>query len=102
MKETRHTDGYSLRASKKWKMGACNRYSSRVNYLIDSDELIRRAPRLEVKLTVSLCRLKLLHSKAVTFMAGYENAESSLDVKTEIDGFVSRPSPLVIQKFFII
>ena len=90
------TDGYALRASHrdgKWERVI--RYSEvNSDYLIDSDELIRRAPvggtvDTGIKVIESLyVGLNYYYSKAVTFMAGYENAENSNN--EDIDGLRAR------------
>lgn len=78
------TDGYALRASfKDGKWEPVIRYS-KVNsdYVIDSDELIRRAPSGgtvdsgDNKIESLYLGLNYYYSKAVTFMAGYEDTES--------------------------
>ena len=96
------TDGFSLRLSKKSnKWEPVIRYSKVTSdYLIDSDELIRRAPYItndagnkndinsggEIESTY--VGLNYYYSKAVTFMTGYENAE--LSNGDEIDGLRAR------------
>lgn len=95
------TDGFSLRLSKKSdKWEPVIRYSKVTSdYLIDSDELIRRAPLMssigsendnnsggEIKSTY--VGLNYYYSKAVTFMTGYESAE--LSNGDEIDGLRAR------------
>ena len=75
-------DGYSLRASiKNGKWEKVIRYSTlESNWGIDSDELIRRAPSggslVDGKLKSIYLGVNYYYSKAVTFMAGYEDAES--------------------------
>ena len=88
------TDGYSLRASfKNGKWEPVIRYSTvSSNFLIDSDELIRRAPvggtvgrdddetafNDDAELKSTYVGINYYYSKAVTFMAGYEDAESTI------------------------
>ena len=90
------TDGYALRASNKnGKWEQVIRYSKvNTDYLLDSDELIRRAPKVsdvpkgDNELKSLYLGLNYYYSKAVTFMAGYENAENSNN--EDIDGLRAR------------
>ena len=94
------TDGYAIRASlKNGKWEPVIRYSeANSDFVIDSDELIRRAPKGgtvnsgENEIESLYVGLNYYYSKAVTFMAGYENAESLSNdiIDTEIDGFRAR------------
>ena len=94
------TDGFSLRASfKNGKWEPVIRYSkANSDFVIDSDELIRRAPSGGTvndgnnEIESLYVGLNYYYSKAVTFMAGYEDAESTssgLD-GVEIDGIRTR------------
>ena len=90
------TDGYSLRASyRDGKWEPVIRYSkANSDFVIDSDELIRRAPSGgtvddgDNEIESLYVGLNYYYSKAVTFMAGYEDAEltSSGTDGVEIDG----------------
>ena len=79
------TEGYSLRASiRNGKWEPVIRFSSvESDWKIDSDELIRRAPNggglsgTGCELDSTYVGLNYYYSKAVTFMAGYEDAEST-------------------------
>ena len=90
------TDGYALRASyRDGKWEPVIRYSEvNSDYLIDSDELIRRAPvggtvKTGIKEIESLyVGLNYYYSKAVTFYTGYEKAENSDN--EDIDGLRAR------------
>lgn len=94
------TDGYAIRVSRKnGKWEPVLRYSVvESDYVIDSDELIRRAPlggsvkSTGSKIESTYVGLNYYYSKAVTFMAGYENAEStkSGSIPVEIDGLRAR------------
>lgn len=97
--EAGEADGYSIRASiKSGKWEPVIRYSTaESDWKIDSDELIRRAPNGGgasgdgSELTSKYIGLNYYYSKAVTLMAGYEDAESSdEDDNFEIDGFRAR------------
>ncbi|NCG09383.1 MAG: porin [Verrucomicrobia bacterium] len=94
--------GYALRASYKMdKLEPVIRYSvlKADRYLIDTDELIRRAPKggtvsgTDNEIESFYLGLNYYYSKAVTFMAGYENAEAENGAGTdtaEVDGFRAR------------
>jgi phosphate-selective porin OprO/OprP len=94
------TDGYAIRVSRKdGKWEPVLRYSVvESDYEIDSDELIRRAPlggsvkSTGSKIESTYVGLNYYYSKAVTFMAGYESAESTKSGSTpvEIDGLRAR------------
>lgn len=94
------TDGYSIRASyKSSKWEPVIRYSEvKSDYVIDSDELIRRAPlggtvdSGDNKIESLYFGLNYYYSKAVTFMAGYEDAESTSTGSdaAKIDGLRAR------------
>lgn len=93
------TEGYSLRASiRNGKWEPVIRFSSvESDWKIDSDELIRRAPNggglssTGCELDSTYVGLNYYYSKAVTFMAGYEDAESTDGSTTyEIDGLRAR------------
>ena len=93
------TEGYSLRASiRNGKWEPVIRFSSvESDWEIDSDELIRRAPDggglsgTGCELDSTYVGLNYYYSKAVTFMAGYESAESTNGSKTyEMDGLRAR------------
>ena len=79
------TEGYALRASvRNGKWEPVIRFSSvESDWKIDSDELIRRAPSggslsgTGCELESTYVGLNYYYSKAVTFMAGYEDAEST-------------------------
>lgn len=88
--------GYSLRASKR--TGAYEpviRYAKidAGSFAIDTDELIRRAPKVnsilgfDSEMTSLYLGVNYYYSKAVTFMAGYEQAEAE---SSEVDGFRAR------------
>jgi phosphate-selective porin OprO/OprP len=94
--------GYALRASYKMdKFEPVIRYSflKADGFEIDTDELIRRAPKGgtvsggDNEIESFYLGLNYYHSKAVTFMAGYENAEATNGAGTdtaEVDGFRAR------------
>lgn len=94
------TDGFALRASyKDGKWEPVIRYSkAKSNFVIDSDELIRRAPSGgtvndgDNEIESLYFGLNYYYSKAVTFMAGYEDAESTSSGTdgVEIDGLRAR------------
>ena len=73
------------------------RYSvANSDFVIDSDELIRRAPSGgtvddgDNEIESLYVGLNYYYSKAVTFMVGYENAESTSSNNEEIDGLRAR------------
>lgn len=94
--------GYALRASYKMdKWEPVIRYSvlKADAFEIDTDELIRRAPKGgtvtggDNEIESLYLGLNYYYSKAVTFMAGYENAEAENGAGTdtaEVDGFRAR------------
>ena len=94
--------GYALRASYKMdKFEPVIRYSflKADGFQIDTDELIRRAPKGgtvsggDNEIESFYLGLNYYYSKAVTFMAGYENAEATNGTGTdtaEVDGFRAR------------
>ncbi len=93
------TEGVSLRASmRNGKWEPVIRYSSvESDWAIDSDELIRRAPNggglggQGSELDSKYIGLNYYYSKAVTFMAGYEDAESTNGIDTfTMDGLRAR------------
>ncbi len=93
------TEGYSLRASiRNGKWEPVIRFSSvESDWKIDSDELIRRAPNggglsgSGCELDSTYVGLNYYYSKAVTFMAGYEDAESTRGSEAyEMDGLRAR------------
>ena len=94
------TDGFALRASyKDGKWEPVIRYSkANSDFVIDSDELIRRAPSGgtvddgDNEIESLYVGLNYYYSKAVTFMAGYEDAESTSSGAdgVEIDGLRAR------------
>ena len=93
------TEGYSLRASiRNGKWEPVIRFSSvESDWKIDSDELIRRAPNggglsgSGCELDSTYVGLNYYYSKAVTFMAGYEDAESTDGATTiDMDGLRAR------------
>ena len=94
------TDGFALRASyKDGKWEPVIRYSkAKSDFVIDSDELIRRAPSGgtvndgDNEIESLYVGLNYYYSKAVTFMAGYEDAESTSSGTdgVEIDGLRAR------------
>jgi phosphate-selective porin OprO/OprP len=97
--EGNDTEGYSLRASiRNGKWEPVIRYSSvESDWKVDSDELIRRAPSggdlsgLGGELDSTYVGLNYYYSKAVTFMAGYEDAESTDGTTTyDMDGLRAR------------
>lgn len=97
--EGNDTEGYSLRASiRNGKWEPVIRYSSvESDWKVDSDELIRRAPSggslsgLGGELDCTYVGLNYYYSKAVTFMAGYEDAESTDGTTTyDMDGLRAR------------
>ncbi|MFL2835097.1 MAG: porin [Coraliomargaritaceae bacterium] len=97
--EGNDSEGYSLRASiRNGKWEPVIRYSSvESDWKVDSDELIRRAPSggslsgLGGELDSTYVGLNYYYSKAVTFMAGYEDAESTDGTTTyDMDGLRAR------------
>ena len=93
------TEGYSLRASiRNGKWEPVIRFSSvESDWKIDSDELIRRAPNggglsgSGCELDSTYVGLNYYYSKAVTFLAGFEDAESTDGSTTyEMDGLRAR------------
>lgn len=94
--------GYALRASYKMdKFEPVIRYSvlKADGFEIDTDELIRRAPKGgtvsggDNEIESFYLGLNYYYSKAITFMAGYENAEAENGAGTdtaEVDGFRAR------------
>lgn len=87
-------DGYSLRAA--YKMGKFEpvvRYSyiQADTFEIDTDELIRRAPSGgtvtggDNEIDSFYVGLNYYHNKAVSFMVGYEMAETDSDTGDEVD-----------------
>lgn len=94
--------GYALRAAYKMdKWEPVIRYSvlKADAFEIDTDELIRRAPKggtvtgSDNEIESLYLGLNYYYSKAVTFMAGYENAEAENGAGTdtaEVDGFRAR------------
>ncbi len=94
--------GYSLRASYKFgKFEPVVRYShlETDSFVIDTDELIRRAPSggsvtgSDNEIDSFYFGMNYYYSPAVTFMAGYEYAEAENDAGTdeaEVDGFRAR------------
>ena len=93
------TEGYALRASiRNGKWEPVIRFSSvESDWKIDSDELIRRAPEggdlsgTGCELDSTYVGLNYYYSKAVTFMAGYEDAESTDGSSTfAMDGLRAR------------
>ena len=100
--DTGDVEGYALRASYKFdKFEPVFRYA-RVEadeWEIDTDELIRRAPKggtvsgTDNEIDSFYIGANYYYSPAVTFMAGYEMAESENDGGTdeaEVDGFRAR------------
>ena len=94
-------DGYAIRvAYKNGKFEPVFRYSyiKADEFGIDTDELIRRAPPVDIsgtdsELTSYYVGLNYYLSKAATFMVGYEIAEAESKDKTdknEIDGLRAR------------
>jgi len=94
-------DGYALRAA--YKMGKFEpvfRYShvKADAFEIDTDELIRRAPSGgavtggDNEIDSYYVGLNYYHNKAVSFMVGYEMAETDSDTgdEVEVDGFRAR------------
>lgn len=93
------TEGYSLRASlRNGKWEPVIRFSSvESDWKVDSDELIRRAPSdgslsgQGGELDSTYVGINYYYSKAVTFMAGYEDAESTDGTTTyAMDGLRAR------------
>ena len=92
--------GYALRASHKLgKLEPVVRYSylKADRFVIDTDELIRRAPKgntvsgTDNEINSLYFGANYYYSKAVTFMAGYESAEAKNDTASvDIDGFRAR------------
>ena len=97
--------GYSIRASSRMgKWEPVLRYSSLEtdNFNIDTDELIRRAPLVDPisvgglsgvgEINSKYAGLNYYYSKAVTFLAGYEQVEveNELGVTSEVDGLRAR------------
>ena len=94
--------GYALRASyRKGKFEPVLRYShiKADSFVIDTDELIRRAPSggtisgTDNEINSTYLGLNYYYSKAVTFMAGYEQAEANNGDNSEqsdVDGFRAR------------
>jgi phosphate-selective porin len=94
--------GYALRASyRKGQFEPVFRYAyvKADNFVIDTDELIRRAPKggtisgVDNEINSMYFGLNYYYSKAVTFMAGYEQAESSNgdgSSEADVDGFRAR------------
>ena len=87
-------DGYALRAA--YKMGKFEpvvRYShvKADTFEIDTDELIRRAPKGgtvtggDNEIDSFYVGLNYYHNKAVSFMVGYEMAETDSDAGDEVD-----------------
>ncbi len=87
-------DGYALRAA--YKMGKFEpvvRYShvKADTFEIDTDELIRRAPKGgtvtggDNEIDSFYVGLNYYHNKAVSFMVGYEMAETDSDTGDEVD-----------------
>ncbi len=87
-------DGYALRAA--YKMGKFEpvvRYSHVIadTFVIDTDELIRRAPNGgtvtggDNEIDSFYVGLNYYHNKAVSFMVGYEMAETDSDTGDEVD-----------------
>jgi len=87
-------DGYALRAA--YKMGKFEpvvRYShvKADTFVIDTDELIRRAPNGgtvtggDNEIDSFYVGLNYYHNKAVSFMVGYEMAETDSDTGYEVD-----------------
>ncbi len=87
-------DGYALRAA--YKMGKFEpvvRYShvKADTFVIDTDELIRRAPNGgtvtggDNEIDSFYVGLNYYHNKAVSFMVGYEMAETDSDTGDEVD-----------------
>ena len=87
-------DGYALRAA--YKMGKFEpvvRYSHVIadTFVIDTDELIRRAPKGgtvtggDNEIDSFYVGLNYYHNKAVSFMVGYEMAETDSDTGDEVD-----------------
>jgi len=94
-------DGYALRAA--YKMGKFEpvvRYShvKADTFEIDTDELIRRAPKGgtvtggDNEIDSFYVGLNYYHNKAVSFMVGYEMAETDSDTgdEVDVDGFRAR------------
>jgi phosphate-selective porin OprO/OprP len=94
--------GYALRAS--YRLGSFEpvvRYAflKADSFEIDTDELIRRAPKggtingIDNEISSFYLGANYYYSKAVTFMAGYEQAEANSgdnSAKSEVDGFRAR------------
>jgi phosphate-selective porin len=94
-------NGYSLRAAYKiGKFEPVVRYShvKSDNFVIDTDELIRRAPDGgnvlggDNEIDSYYVGLNYYHNKAVSFMVGYEMAETDSDTgyEVDVDGFRAR------------
>lgn len=94
-------DGYSVRVAYKLnKFEPVFRYShvSSDSFGIDTDELIRRAPKVsnvsgtDNELDSFYFGMNYYHNKAVSLMVGYELAEAENDEgdETDIDGFRAR------------
>lgn len=92
------TSGYALRVAYKFdKFEPVFRYSYiNSDYEIDTDELIRRAPKSAVngpsELDSYYFGVNYYHSKAVSLMLGYEIAEAENDTgdENEVDGLRAR------------
>jgi phosphate-selective porin len=94
--------GYALRAAykmEKWEPVIRYSFLKADAFQVDTDELIRRAPNggtvtgSDNEIESFYLGLNYYYSKAVTFMAGYENAEAENGAGTEtaeVDGFRAR------------